>query len=124
MASVWPVTVTLLLALIEMLFATPSALSEGFFPVMLIDTSSPVFAAARTALQTAFDHEVLEMGSGGSIPLVPVLVETFPGIEVLIWGAADHLSNYHSRNESVDLGEVVRMAQAEALFLRSLGEGA
>jgi acetylornithine deacetylase/succinyl-diaminopimelate desuccinylase-like protein len=90
----------------------------------LIDTSSPVFAAARTALQTAFEHEVLEMGSGGSIPLVPVLVETFPGIEVLIWGAADHLSNYHSRNESVDLGEVVRMAQAEALFLRSLGEGA
>ncbi len=90
----------------------------------LIDTSSPVFAAARTALQTAFDHEVLEMGSGGSIPLVPVLVETFPGIEVLIWGAADHLSNYHSRNESVDLGEVVRMAQAEALFLRSLGAGA
>ena len=69
----------------------------------LIDTSSPVFAAARTALQTTFDHEVLEMGSGGSIPLVPVLVETFPGIEVLIWGAADHLSNYHSRNESVDL---------------------
>ena len=64
------------------------------------------------------------MGSGGSIPLVPVLVETFPGIEVLIWGAADHLSNYHSRNESVDLGEVVRMAQAEALFLQRMGEGA
>ena len=63
------------------------------------------------------------MGSGGSIPLVPMLAETFPGIEVLIWGAADHLSNYHSRDESVDLGEVVRMAQAEALFLRSLGRG-
>jgi acetylornithine deacetylase/succinyl-diaminopimelate desuccinylase-like protein len=90
----------------------------------LVDTSSPVFAAARTALQTAFDHEVLEMGSGGSIPLVPVLVDTFPGIQVLIWGAADHLSNYHSRNESVELGEVVRMAQAEALFLHVLGEGA
>ena len=90
----------------------------------MVDTSSPVFAAARAALREAFDHEVLEMGSGGSIPLVPVLVETFPGIEVLIWGAADHLSNYHSRNESVDLGEVVRMAQAEALFLQRVGEGA
>ena len=84
----------------------------------MVDTASPVFAAARAALREAFDHDVLEMGSGGSIPLVPVLVETFPGIEVLIWGAADHLSNYHSRNESVDLGEVVRMAQAEALFLQ------
>ena len=90
----------------------------------MVDTASPVFAAARAALRDAFDHDVLEMGSGGSIPLVPVLVETFPGIEVLIWGAADHLSNYHSRNESVDLGEVVRMAQAEALFLQRMGEGA
>ena len=90
----------------------------------LIDTTSSVFEAARDALRTAFDHDVVEMGSGGSIPLVPVLVDTFPAIEVLIWGASDHLSNYHSRNESVDLGEVVRIAQAEALFLRALGSGA
>ncbi len=90
----------------------------------LVDTSTPAFGAARAALRTAFDHEVLEMGSGGSIPLVPMLAETFPGIQVLIWGAADHLSNYHSRNESVDLGEVARMAYAEALFLRGLATGA
>ena len=42
---------------------------------------------------------------------------------MLMWGAADHLSNYHSRNESVDLGEVVRMAQAEAMFLTALASG-
>jgi acetylornithine deacetylase/succinyl-diaminopimelate desuccinylase-like protein len=87
----------------------------------LVETSSPVFAAAREALSAAFGAEVTELGSGGSIPLVPTLVETFPGIDVLIWGAADHLSNYHSRDESVDLGEVVRMAQAEASFLQALG---
>ena len=90
--------------------ATPGA---GY----LVDTSSPVFAAARGALGAVFERDVVELGSGGSIPLVPTLVETFPGIEVLIWGAADDRSNYHSRNESVDLGEVVRMAQSEALFL-------
>ena len=89
----------------------------------LVDSSSPVFAAAREALSTAFGHAVTELGSGGSIPLVPTLVETFPEIQVLIWGAADHLSNYHSRDESVDLGEVVRMAQAEASFLQGLGGG-
>jgi acetylornithine deacetylase/succinyl-diaminopimelate desuccinylase-like protein len=82
-----------------------------------------VFAAAREALSTAFGRDVTELGSGGSIPLVPTLVETFPQIQVLIWGAADHLSNYHSRDESVDLGEVVRMAQAEASFLQALGGG-
>jgi len=37
-----------------------------------------------------------------------------------MWGAADDRSNYHSRDESVDLGEVVRMAQAEASFLVKL----
>jgi acetylornithine deacetylase/succinyl-diaminopimelate desuccinylase-like protein len=86
----------------------------------IVDTSSQTFAAARDALQTAFGADVVELGSGGSIPLVPLLTETFPGIEIVMWGAADHLSNYHSRNESVDLGEVVRMAQAEALFLSAL----
>jgi acetylornithine deacetylase/succinyl-diaminopimelate desuccinylase-like protein len=89
----------------------------------LVDTGSPVFAAARTALASAFGADVTELGSGGSIPLVPILVEAFPGIQVLIVGAADHLSNYHSRDESVDLGEVVRMAQAEAMFLCALGAG-
>ena len=87
----------------------------------LVDTSSPAFTAAREALREAFEHEVVEIGSGGSIPLVPMLADAFPGIEVLMWGAADDTSNYHSRNESVDLGEVVRMAQAEAAFLVRLG---
>lgn len=86
----------------------------------LVDTSTPTFAAAREALRIAFGRDVVELGSGGSIPLVPLLTDTFPEIQVLMWGAADHLSNYHSRDESVDLGEVVRMAQAEALFLASL----
>jgi acetylornithine deacetylase/succinyl-diaminopimelate desuccinylase-like protein len=89
----------------------------------VVDTASPVFAAARDALSAAFAADVTELGSGGSIPLVPVLTDTFPGIHVLMWGAADHLSNYHSRDESVDIGEVVRMAQAEAAFLHALGDG-
>jgi acetylornithine deacetylase/succinyl-diaminopimelate desuccinylase-like protein len=75
----------------------------------IVDTSSAAFA-----------HEVVEIGSGGSIPLVPLLVQTFPEIQVVMWGAADDRSNYHSRDESVDLGEVVRMAQAEAAFLVKL----
>jgi acetylornithine deacetylase/succinyl-diaminopimelate desuccinylase-like protein len=89
----------------------------------LVDTTSTVFAAARDALRAAFGADVTELGSGGSIPLVPELTDTFPGIHILMWGAADHLSNYHSRDESVDLGEVVRMAQAEAAFLQALGDG-
>ena len=71
----------------------------------------------------AYGREAIEMGSGGSIPLVPMLTQTFPGIEVLIWGAMDERSFIHSVNESVDLSEIERIALAEALFLRALGEG-
>jgi acetylornithine deacetylase/succinyl-diaminopimelate desuccinylase-like protein len=90
----------------------------------LVDDTTPGYRAAKGALSEAFDGaEVLEMGSGGSIPLVPMLAETFPGIQVLIWGQGDHLSNYHSIDESVPLDDLERMALAEALFLRNLAGG-
>jgi acetylornithine deacetylase/succinyl-diaminopimelate desuccinylase-like protein len=86
----------------------------------LVDTSAPAFRAARDALTEAFGHDVVEMGSGGSVPIVPMLAETFPGIAVLIWGAGDERSNYHSIDESVDLVDLQRLVLAEALFLRNL----
>ena len=87
----------------------------------LVDRSTPAYAAASDALAAAFGTDVLAMGSGGSIPLVPMLVETFPEIQVLIWGAGDHRSNWHSIDESVDLADLERMAVAEALFLSAVG---
>jgi acetylornithine deacetylase/succinyl-diaminopimelate desuccinylase-like protein len=86
----------------------------------LVDTSTPAYRAAKEALAEAFGAEVVEMGSGGSIPLVPLLAETFPGLPVLIWGAGDDRSAYHSIDESVDLADLESMALAEALFLRNL----
>ena len=87
-----------------------------------VDASGPMLGAARAALREAYGTDVIETGSGGSIPLVPMLVETFPGISVIMWGAMDERSNIHSVNESVDLGELEHMALAEALFIRKLGE--
>jgi acetylornithine deacetylase/succinyl-diaminopimelate desuccinylase-like protein len=87
----------------------------------LVDTSTATSRAAMDALGRAYGREVIEMGSGGSIPLVPMLTTTFPGIEVLIWGAMDERSFIHSVNESVDLAEIERIAFAEALFVRTLG---
>jgi acetylornithine deacetylase/succinyl-diaminopimelate desuccinylase-like protein len=86
----------------------------------LVDQSTPAYRAAKNALAEAFGRDVMEMGSGGSIPLVPLLAETFPGISVLIVGAGDERSNYHSLDESVDLGDLERMALAEALMIRNL----
>lgn len=90
----------------------------------MVDTTTPAYAAAKAALADAFQHEVVEMGSGGSVPIVPMLAQTFPGMAVLIWGAGDERSNYHSIDESVDLADLERLVLAEALFLRNLGVGA
>jgi acetylornithine deacetylase/succinyl-diaminopimelate desuccinylase-like protein len=87
----------------------------------LVDTETPASRAAMDALARAYGREAIELGSGGSIPLVPMLTQTFPGIEVLIWGAMDEHSFIHSVNESVDLAEIERITLAEALFLRTLG---
>jgi acetylornithine deacetylase/succinyl-diaminopimelate desuccinylase-like protein len=89
----------------------------------IVDPTTPAYRSATSALATAFGRKVVEMGSGGSIPLVPMLAETFPGIEVLIWGAGDHRSNFHSIDESVDVEDLERMALAEALFLQSFATG-
>ena len=86
----------------------------------LVDTTTAAYRAAKQALGEAFDADVVEMGSGGSIPLVPLLAQTFPGLPVLIWGAGDDRSAYHSIDESVDLADLERMALAQALFLRNL----
>lgn len=90
----------------------------------LVDADTPAFAAALDALREAYDVDPIQTGSGGSIPLVPMLAETFPGIAALIWGAMDERTNIHSLNESVDLAEVERMSVAEALFLQKLGRSA
>jgi acetylornithine deacetylase/succinyl-diaminopimelate desuccinylase-like protein len=90
----------------------------------LVDTTTPAYLTAERALGEAFGGvEVHGSGSGGSIPIVPMLAETFPGIQVLIVGAGDNLSNYHSTDESVDLADLRRMAVAEALFLSRMGAG-
>jgi acetylornithine deacetylase/succinyl-diaminopimelate desuccinylase-like protein len=87
----------------------------------MVDTATPAYRAAREALAEAFGgKEVMEMGSGGSIPLVPLLAQAFPGLPVLIWGAGDHRSAFHSVDESVDLADLETMALSEALFLRNL----
>ena len=89
----------------------------------LVDTATPAYAAATDAMAQAFGHAVVEIGSGGSIPLVPMLAQAFPGIAVLIVGAGDERSNYHSLDESVDLADLEHMVLAEALLIQQMGAG-
>jgi acetylornithine deacetylase/succinyl-diaminopimelate desuccinylase-like protein len=83
-------------------------------------SDGPAYAAMRRAMRAAYGRAPVEVGSGGSVPLVPVLSRAFPDAEILVFGAADERSQYHSIDESVDLADLERSALAEALLLAEL----
>jgi acetylornithine deacetylase/succinyl-diaminopimelate desuccinylase-like protein len=85
-----------------------------------IASDGPAFAAMRRAMQAAYGRESVDVASGGSIPLVPMLSETFPAAEILIYGASDERSQYHSVDESVDLEDLEHTTLAEALLFAEL----
>jgi cysteinylglycine-S-conjugate dipeptidase len=87
---------------------------------MRVKTDGPGFAAMDRAMEAAFGREVVQSGSGGSVPLVPELSKALPDAEILMYGASDEKSQYHSIDESVDLGELERMTLAEALLFLEL----
>jgi acetylornithine deacetylase/succinyl-diaminopimelate desuccinylase-like protein len=89
-----------------------------------VDLEAPAAGAAERAMRAAFGREVGRTGSGGSIPLVAALQAALPDATVIIWGAQDgDGARIHAPDESVDLGELGRIALAEALLLRELAEG-
>jgi acetylornithine deacetylase/succinyl-diaminopimelate desuccinylase-like protein len=90
---------------------------------MRIASDGPAFAAMLRAMEAAYGRPAVQSGSGGSIPLVPVLSRTFPKAEILVYGASDEKSQYHSIDESVDLGDLERAARAEALLFAELARG-
>jgi acetylornithine deacetylase/succinyl-diaminopimelate desuccinylase-like protein len=51
---------------------------------------------------------------------VPVLSRALPGAEILIYGASDEKSQYHSVDESVSLDDLERSILAEALLFAEL----
>ena len=92
-------------------------------PGFACPTGGPGYAAARTALATAFGRSVLEKGTGGSIPLLRTLQDAVPQAEFVLWGPEDATdSRIHGTNESVDLGDLERMIAAQALFLALLAK--
>ena len=88
-----------------------------------VRADGPAFAAMLRAMETAYGRPAVEIGSGGSVPLVPILAGAFPEAEILMYGAADEKSQYHSVDESVDLGDLERASLAEALLWTELAAG-
>jgi acetylornithine deacetylase/succinyl-diaminopimelate desuccinylase-like protein len=80
-------------------------------------TEGPGYAAILGAMRDAYGVEPALLGQGGSIPLCNVFADTYPGAEIVLMGVEEPLALIHAPNESVDPGEIERLAVAEALFL-------
>ena len=98
---------------------TSGSTGQGFAP----NTDSPAYDAIRAAMLTTYGREVVEAGSGGSIPIVPVLAEVVPDGDVILFGAQDTAARIHAPNESLDLSELEHTILTEALFLVNLAAG-
>jgi acetylornithine deacetylase/succinyl-diaminopimelate desuccinylase-like protein len=94
---------------------------DGGEPTVL-STTGPAYAAARAALSEAWDGTApVDMGTGGSIPFIAELQETFPDASILVTGVEDPDTRAHGPNEGLHLPEFERAVLAEALLLRRLG---
>ncbi len=67
--------------------------------------------AARRALATAFEHDAVIGGTGGTIPIVPELARFFDA-EILLIGFGLPGENAHAPNEWIDLDNIRRGRQA------------
>jgi acetylornithine deacetylase/succinyl-diaminopimelate desuccinylase-like protein len=84
------------------------------------DTSAPVFAAARQALEEAFGAEALEIREGGAIPIVATFAEVLESPCVLMgFGLPDQ--NIHGPNENLRVGNYQKGTRAIAAFLDHVG---
>lgn len=89
-------------------------------PGFAAEGDGPGLAAARHALAQAYGKQSVDVGSGGSIPLVTTLAATYPEAEIVVWGAQDDGARIHAGDEGVVLEELGRAVLAEALLLQSL----
>lgn len=88
-----------------------------------IDSSSTAHAKARAALSRAWDGAVpVEIGVGGTIPLLRHLQDSFPQAALVVTGVEDPESHVHGADESVHLGTLRRACLAEALLLSELAD--
>lgn len=89
-----------------------------------IPVRGPHAEVARRAFARAWGREPVEIGQGGSIPMVAEFASRYPDATVLVTAVVDPDSRMHGIDESVHLRDLERACLAETLMLAGLaGEG-
>ncbi|MFC7549608.1 dipeptidase [Plantactinospora sp. GCM10030261] len=87
----------------------------------VIEPRGAAFDAARVAYRAGYGADLVEIGGGGSIPIVGEFAAAFPAAAILVTSpGADPDSRPHSTDESLHLGNFERACLAEALLLAEL----
>ncbi len=87
----------------------------------MVDPQGPAFAAASSAMKSAFGKEAVPIGCGGSIGFVGPLSKLFGGAPALLLGIEDPASNAHAPNESLHEGDFRKLMQSLAQLFDNLG---
>ena len=99
---------------------TPGAIAS---PIE-IDATGPASVIFADALSAGYGEEVVEIGVGGTIPIVAALRAAHPEATIVLNGVADRTSSMHGPNESVSLADLRSAVLSEAIALRLLAESA
>jgi len=82
------------------------------------------YEAARSAFQTAWGVEPIDMGMGGSIPFIAEFQRVFPSAAILVTGVEDPDTRAHGVDEGLHLAEFRKVCLAEATLLQNLADNA
>lgn len=77
-------------------------------------------AAARAAFVESWGTGPVQMGQGGSIPMIADFAAAYPEATILVTAVGDPDSRQHGSNESLHLGDFARACLSEALLLHNL----
>jgi acetylornithine deacetylase/succinyl-diaminopimelate desuccinylase-like protein len=64
----------------------------------------------------------VDIGMGGSIPIIAEFMAAYPDAAILVTGVEDPDTRAHSPNEGLHLAEFERVCVAEALLLQKLSD--
>jgi acetylornithine deacetylase/succinyl-diaminopimelate desuccinylase-like protein len=88
-----------------------------------VRTDGEAFVTFEAAMSEAYGRSPALLGQGGSMPICTAFAEAYPAADLLIFGVEEPACAMHSFDESVDPGEIQRVALAEAIFLSRFGSG-
>lgn len=86
----------------------------------IIDLSGALAQTALAALSEGFGVDAVQIGTGGSIPIVAEFAALNPEAPVLLTAVVDPTSRMHGIDESLELADLHKATISEALLLQNL----